>query len=224
MRKKRKFKFKPRFFALLALLICIVGFIGFGLVIKSGIGLDLNGRSTETEYMKEYKQGYMLMLAAKKYINNDKLVYDTSYFSGGYPPDDKGVCTDVIWTGFNGINVDLKQLVDSDIANDFNAYSGVITTVDTNIDFRYVPVLDVFFHRKAEVLSTDLTNPLLWMPGDIVTFENGEHVAVVSCLRNLFGEPYIIQHGKDPAGDEDRINAIDGLDLTYHYRWPLISK
>ena len=51
-----------------------------------------------------------------------------------------------------------------------------------------------------------------------------DHVAVVSCLRNLFGEPYIIQHGKDPAGDEDRINAIDGLDLTYHYRWPLISK
>ena len=33
------------------------------------------------------------MMAAKVYISNENLRYDDSYFAGGYPPDDIGVCT-----------------------------------------------------------------------------------------------------------------------------------
>lgn len=61
---------------------------------------------------------------------------------------------------------------------------------------------------------------LAWQPGDLVTFESS-HIAVVSNLRNIWGRPYIIQHGKDPAAEEDRLVASDGMEISGHYRWPV---
>ena len=83
--------------------------------------------------------------------------------------------------------------------------------------------MEVFFQRNAEVLTTDINNLLAWQPGDIVTFESS-HVAIVSSIRNIWGRPYIIQHGKDPAAEEDRIYASDGMEISGHYRWPLVKK
>ena len=72
-------------------------------------------------------------------------------------------------------------------------------------------------------MTTDINNLLAWQPGDIVTFESS-HVAIVSSIRNIWGRPYIIQHGKDPAAEEDRIYASDGMEISGHYRWPLVKK
>ncbi len=125
--------------------------------------------------------------------------------------------------GFRGIGLNLKNLVDKDIADHYEAYSDVVSVPDPNIDFRLVPTLEVFFQRNAEVLTTDINNLLAWQPGDIVTFESS-HVAIVSSIRNIWGRPYIIQHGKDPAAEEDRIYASDGMEISGHYRWPLVKK
>ena len=193
------------------------------LVAISGFLFTLNLLLPEQEDEKQesssqYMQGWMMAMSARAYISNDNLRYVEDYFDGGYPDDDAGVCTDVVWKAFAGVGVTLKDLVDLDIAEHPEAYADVITVADPNIDFRRVPVLEVFFARNAESLTTDYDNILAWMPGDIVTFESS-HVAIVSNLRNIWGRPYIIQHGKDPAAEEDRIFATDGMEISGHYRW-----
>lgn len=219
MRGRKRYRVKPRFFVILFLLVCFV--------VGGVIYFALNGQKDKeraNEAKAQLEQGNNIMLAARIYISNKDLRYDDQYFAGGYPPDDIGVCTDVVWKGFRGIGVNLKNLVDSDIARNFEAYNEKGTVnADPNIDFRLVPTLEVFFERNAEVLTTDVDNLLAWQPGDIVTFESS-HVAIVSNLRNIWGRPYIIQHGKDPAAEEDRIFASDGMEISGHYRWPLVAK
>jgi uncharacterized protein len=36
--------------------------------------------------------------SARKEVEN-RTYYKSAYYDGGYPPDDEGVCTDVIWRG-----------------------------------------------------------------------------------------------------------------------------
>lgn len=163
-------------------------------------------------------QGHQIAMTARVYINNGDLRYDDRYFLGGYPPENIGVCTDVVWKGLSGIGVNLKNLVDRDIGENFKAYEDIISVQDIYIDFRLVPQLERFLQRREEVLTTDVDDYFAWQAGDIVTFESS-HVAVVSELRNLWGRPYIIQHGKDPAAEEDRIFAYDGMKISGHFRW-----
>ena len=42
--------------------------------------------------------------------------YNGAYYDGGYPPDDIGVCTDVIWRAFKNAGYNLKDMVDNDIS------------------------------------------------------------------------------------------------------------
>lgn len=215
-RRRKRYRIRPRFFIVVSLLLCfLIGCTAFFLSRCQGEDAAQDDRGRE-----QFVQGFSLMMASKVYISNEDLRYKDTYFAGGYPPDDIGVCTDVIWKGFEGIGVKLKDLVDADIAGNPGAYSEVVDIPDPNIDFRLVPVLEVFFQRKAQILTTDLNAVLAWQPGDLVTFESS-HIAVVSNLRNIWGRPYIIQHGKDPAAEEDRIFAEDGMAISGHYRWPL---
>ncbi|WP_419024043.1 DUF1287 domain-containing protein [Emergencia sp.] len=218
MRHKKKYRMKPRFFVILAVL---VGLIAGGILY---FNFHSDSKAENDEKSAQLDQGYQIMLASRMYICNKDLRYDDKYYAGGYPPEDIGVCTDVVWKGFQGIGVNLKNLVDKDIAENIEAYSDVISVnADPNIDFRLVPTLEVFFQRNAENLTTDVDNLLAWQPGDIVTFESS-HVAIVSSIRNIWGRPYIIQHGKDPAAEEDRIFASDGMEISGHFRWPLVKK
>ena len=43
--------------------------------------------------------------------------YDGRYWDTGYPPDDIGVCTDVIWRAFKNAGYNLRAMVDQDIQN-----------------------------------------------------------------------------------------------------------
>lgn len=218
MTRKKRYRIKPRFFAILLILLCIViGAFGW-LFLQHGVFNKNSG--SEDALRAQYLQGWQMMMASKAYISNPDLRYEDTYYAGGYPPEEIGVCTDVVWKGFKGAGINLKNLMDKDVKHNLPAYSSVISTPDPNIDFRLVPRLEVFFERNAEVLTTDVTDVLAWQPGDIVTFESS-HVAIVSNLRNLWGMPYIIQHGKDPAAEEDRIFASDGMKISGHYRWPI---
>lgn len=207
---KRRYRVKPRFFVIFFVLICLVSGTVYWF---SDDGVKEVLPITEVQL----EQGNRIMLGARAYINTD-LTYDDKYYDGGYPPDNLGVCTDVVWKGFMEINVDIKTLVDWDISKHMDNYKGVVSTPDPNIDFRLVPTLEVFFANNAQVLTTDVKDLLAWQPGDIVIFESS-HVAIISDRRNLFGHPYVIQHGKDPAGEEDRLFAVDGMKISGHYRW-----
>ena len=128
-----------------------------------------------------------MLQSAREYIaTNPK--YKSQYYAGGYPDDGYGVCTDVVAFACRGAGYDLKELVAGDIASAPDAYG--IETPDSNIDFRRVENLNVFFSRNAQSLTTDLQDIKSWQGGDIVVF--GTHIAMVSDKRNRKGIPYII--------------------------------
>ncbi len=208
--RQRKYQIKARFYVFLSLFLAVaLGVTAYVLFSQDEIDLAPS---------KEIEQGFMITMAARAYISNEELRYEDTYFAGGYPPDDIGVCTDVVWKAFEGIDVSIKDLVDADTYYYPKAYVDVISIRDTNIDFRLVPQLERFFERNSKVLSTDVDNLIVWQAGDIVTFESS-HVAIVSPFRNLWGRSYVIQHGKDPAAEEDRLFAADGMKVSGHFRW-----
>lgn len=147
--------------------------------------------------------------------------YDGAYHEGGYPPDDVGVCTDVIWRAFRHAGYDLKTLVDADIAAAPAAYPGLDAAgPDPNIDFRRVRNLDVFFSRHAESLTLDTNDIAAWQPGDIVVFKGGDHIAICSDKRNADGLPCLIHNGGQPKREEDALEKLLLYkQLAGHYRW-----
>jgi uncharacterized protein YijF (DUF1287 family) len=155
-------------------------------------------------------------------------VYKNDYYEGGYPPEDEGVCTDVIWRALMNAGYNLKNMIDKDIKENTMDYPAVNGKPDPNIDFRRVRNLYVFFKKYGESLTTeikpyDAENLKQWQGGDIVTFENPGHIAVVSDKRRNDGVPYII-HSTDPHAEEsDELLYWTGK-ITGHFRFPKTQK
>ena len=53
---------------------------------------------------------------------NRKPQYRSAYYQGGYPPDNEGVCTDVVWRAMRDAGYNLKALVDKDIRENPEKY------------------------------------------------------------------------------------------------------
>lgn len=162
---------------------------------------------SETDFDGDGVDDYTELLnGARKDIENHPR-YDGSYVDGGFPPDDVGVCTDVIWRAFREAGYNLREMVDADIAARPEAYPW-ITERDKNIDFRRVNVLAVFFAEYAEELTTDTSEIQEWQPGDIIIAENGNHIGMVSDRRNAEGRAYIIHNGGQPNLEEDYMKRV----------------
>ena len=151
--------------------------------------------------------------------------YISNYYRGGYPPDNEGVCTDVIWRAFRDAGYDLKAMVDKDIRANPRAYPRVGGKPDPNIDFRRVPNLNVFFARHAQKLSTkiipeDETNLALWQGGDIVVFKNPDHIAILSDRRNSRGIPLLLHNDGPWASEGDDFMSWYERGIVAHYRFP----
>ncbi len=177
--------------------------------IKSSIDYDNDGVDDYTD----------ILLGARKDASN-KPRYDSRYFDTGYPPDDIGVCADVIWRAFKEAGYNLRELIDEDIKNNIEKYPNVKRR-DSNIDFRRVKNLKVFFDRYATVLTNDIKQIDEWMPGDIVVFGSGyTHIGIISDRRNAFGIPWLIHNAGQSRREE---NALEYWSLTRgvtgHYRW-----
>ena len=141
--------------------------------------------------------------------------YDASYFSGGYPPEDAGVCTDLVWRAFKRAGYDLKAMVDRDIKANTSKYPRVEGRPDPNIDFRRTANLKVFFERYAQALTTDVTQVEQWQPGDIITYGTW-HSAIVSDRRGAAGRPYILHNMGQFNREED---ALAAWDISGHFRF-----
>lgn len=141
--------------------------------------------------------------------------YDGRYWQGGYPPDNIGVCTDVVWRAFRAAGYSLRDMVDADIAARPSAYPNV-TQRDSNIDFRRVKNLRVFFRTYAVSLTTDIRDTDAWQPGDIVIFGNDKHIGIISDKRTESGRPYVIHNGGQNDREED---ALGNDKVTGHYRF-----
>ena len=155
-----------------------------------------------------------LVLGARKDAQNHP-TYDGSYQPGGYPPDDIGVCTDVIWRAFRAAGYSLRDMIDADIRTRPEAYPN-IDVPDSNIDFRRVKNLRVFFDTYAISLTTNIAKTNAWQPGDIVIFGDDTHIGIVSDKRTESGRPLLLHNGGQDEREED---ALGNDRVTGHYRF-----
>ena len=160
---------------------------------------------------------------ARQYVKT-RPTYRSGYHRGGYPPEGEGVCTDVIWAALGHAGHDLKKSVSADIRANRSSYKRV-STPDSNIDFRRVPNLIVYFKRHGKSLTTtikpgDRENLALWQPGDIVTFQGPDHIAILSDKRNSEGVPYLLHNQGPWATEGDDFEYWRKKGITGHFRFP----
>ena len=174
-------------------------------IVKSSFDFDNDGIDDYTEFLN----------GAKKDAESHPRYSGKYWPDGGYPPDNVGVCTDVIWRAFREAGYSLRDMVDKDIQLYPEDYPEA--DPDINIDFRRVNNLENFFDKYAVKLTTDINEIDQWMPGDIVIFNNGSHIGMVSDYRNRKGTPYILHNGGQPVRDEDYLKR--GSTVLKHYRF-----
>ncbi|MBQ6540564.1 MAG: DUF1287 domain-containing protein [Oscillospiraceae bacterium] len=170
----------------------------------SAVDMDGDGADDQTDFLQN----------VRNYLATEP-VYESKYYSGGYPDDEYGVCTDVVAFGMLDAGYNLRDLVDEDITAHPERYD--IEVQDKNIDFRRVSVLKPYFDSNAVVLTNDTSEIEKWQGGDIVIFEEG-HIGVVSDLRNRRGVPLLLHHGSpnQKAYEEDKLEGR--TDIVGHYR------
>ncbi len=177
----------------------------FGIqTVTSPVDFDADGIDDYTE----------ILLGARQDAENHPR-YDGSYVDGGYPADDVGVCTDVVWRAFRNAGYSLRLMVDRDIALHPLDYPRVDVR-DPDIDFRRVVNLRVFFDKYATEITADTADISQWQPGDIVIFKDNRHIGIVSDKRTKDGKTYIIHNGGQPVREEDYLKRDDVL---RHYRF-----
>ena len=76
---------------------------------------DIETVISKTDYDNDEIDDYTDILQGAKIEAEDKPTYKSAYYSGGYPPDNEGVCTDVIWRALKNAGYSLKDMVDEDI-------------------------------------------------------------------------------------------------------------
>lgn len=217
----------------------LIFLLGFAFYFKEGIVWDYLGMNVSLPFTKtldiptnlydhdqnknDIPDQLDIVLTARKEVEQ-RTPYKSVYYDGGYPPDSEGVCTDVVWRGLMGAGINLKDLMDQDIAENTDLYPRVGGAPDPNIDFRRVPNQSVFFERFAQPLTTevikgDVGNLEQWQPGDIVVFLGGDfdHVGIVSDKRTKDGIPYII-HNTYPFASEIKLTSFKSP-ITGHFRW-----
>ena len=169
----------------------------------SDIDKDSDGIDAQTDILNN----------AKNYVAK-KPKYKSTYYAGGYPNDNYGVCTDVVAFALLDAGYDLMELVNEDIKNNPNNYN--IDNIDKNIDFRRVQNLKVYFANNAISLTTDISDISAWQGGDIVIFDS--HIGIISDARNKDGVSFVIHHANpyQKFYEEDILEYRS--DIVGHYR------
>ncbi len=177
----------------------------FGIeTVKSTV--DFNGNGTD-----DYTD---ILIGARKDAEN-KPEYTDKYYAGGYPPENEGVCTDLVWRAFalQAIRCAICWTV---TYAKTRRITPRVSERDINIDFRRVPNLKVFFDKYAEKLTTDITEISEFQPGDIVIVNGTKHIGIISDRRAANGVPFILHNGGQAKREE---NALWKMSITAHYRF-----
>lgn len=166
------------------------------------------------DYDKDNIDDYSEFVLGARKDAKKKPTYINKYYESSYPPDNEGVCTDVIWRAFKNAGYSLRNMIDNDIKNYPQDYPN-IKKRDVNIDFRRVINQKIFFSKYAENLTLDIEKIEKWQPGDIVIFED-KHIGIISDHRNKKGQPYVIHNNGQPSREEDYLSKKK---ITAHYRF-----
>jgi uncharacterized protein YijF (DUF1287 family) len=151
--------------------------------------------------------------------------YDPVYvripYPGGDVPENTGVCTDEVIRAYRALGVDLQKQVHEDMVQNFSAYphkwKWLSSGPDSNIDHRRVPNLMVFFQRKGQSISYQMTD---YSPGDLVTWDLGgnvPHIGIVVERKGPQTGRYMVVHniGQGPKMEDVLFN----WKITGHYRY-----
>lgn len=170
-----------------------------------------------------------LVKAARQQIGVT-LFYDSGYrslaFPKGDPPENVGVCTDVIIRAYRkAFGEDLQELIYKDRKASLENYPLLWgeKSPDPNIDHRRVPNLQFFFKRYGRALPIT-EKPEDYRPGDIVTWylnPNGSvpHIGIVSDRKeNDQTTPLIIHNIGEGVKEE---NILFHFKVSGHYRYKL---
>ena len=214
---------QKKIYIFILFLICIL-FIILG-IVKSSVQIKVNKFVSQTDYDNDGIVDSEEFIYRARQEAENKVEYTDEYYQGGYPPSDKGVCTDVVWRAFMQAGYVLRDMVNEDIKENREDYPW-IENIDKNIDFRRVRNLEVFFDRNAEILTTeiipgDIENLEKWQGGDIVIFGKYNHIAIISDKRNYMGVPYIIHNAGPVAKEENTLILWRDFQggITKHYRF-----
>jgi len=202
--------------------------------------IDMDNIGIKTDYdadgkndQKDILDGAKIQLKVPASNIFKKGANETNYFNGGDPPAELAICTDIIARAFKAAGFDLSQIVNDDIAANFDSYPLRINWCqarpDKNIDYRRIQNLEIFFKRNALTLNTvfnfsDIKNLEQWLPGDVVFFDmdrdgNTDNAGIISDFTTRKGIPKVIYNYIDPGytvqSDILAVSFIKG-----HYRYP----
>lgn len=234
-KKKLKKQVKYSIWAVLIVIILLTGVVGVR--YYHDFTMDLVPSKEKKDYYTISDFGLINEKAANDLNNNGlddiediiigerKIIeinpkYINKYYDNGYAPENEGVCTDVIWYAFNKAGYDLKKLISQDIENTKKKNTYGVLYPDQNIDFRRVVNQEIFLMRYGETLDTDMHDIGDFMPGDILTFDNSDHIAMVGEKYNKNGVPYLVQNrdATQKETEEDMLEKND-MKVTGHYRF-----
>ena len=202
--------------------------------------IDMDSISIKTDYdrdgindQKDILEGAKIQLKNPATNIFKKGSNETNYYNGGDPPAELAICTDIIARAFKNAGFDLSQLVNDDIASNFNSYPLKInwgqTRPDKNIDYRRIQNLEIFFKRNAASMIavfdfSDIKNLEQWLPGDIVFFDMDrdgytDNVGMISDFTIRKGTPKVIYNYIDPGYTVQR-DILSTSSIKGHYRYP----
>lgn len=150
---------------------------------------------------------------------NANTIYDPSYYRGGVPPANIGVCSDVAIRAFLAAGIDLKRAVTADIRAHQRGYP--LSRPDPNIDHRRCRNLVVYFKRYAKELPIS-PEKAHWQPGDIVFWSTGgksylDHIGLIGNHIGPSGNPTVVQHL--PGSYVTETDTLYQFQVLHHFRW-----
>ena len=170
-----------------------------------------NGVDDQTDILK----------GAKAYVELNP-EYLSDYYAGGYPPETEGVATDLIWYALKNAGYTLKSYISLDIRERYETKDYDVEDIDDQIDFRRIANQITFFEKYAENIDESLNydNLINYAPGDIVSFDYGEHIAIISDKRDANAIPYILQQSSGTKEEKDsNFLKETNMVITGHYRF-----
>lgn len=239
MAKRIKKKVKKTVFV--SLMVLVLVFLGLVICVCVNYYLTLNNDIKYVTSSKKYYNlsDFGLVKPVTSDYDNDNIDDNTEIFNGslkfaklnpkykwdyyaeGFPPIEReGVASDIIWFSFREAGYDFKTMISNDIRNQAKKNTYDIEVIDDNIDFRRINNIDVFLSRYAKSLDIDMYNAKEFAPGDIIVFDGGAHVAILSNKYTKDGVPYII-HSIDEKQKQKYENVLEKIDMniTGHYRF-----
>ena len=188
---------------------------------------DIDGVNDQLDILEGAK------LEVEKGIKNILVMDDkTNYFPGGDPPDDRGVATDLVIRAFRNAGYDLKELINTDIAEspaEYPLWRWEQVVGDSNIDYRRAENMVVFFKKYGKELTNvidkdDESNTREWEPGDVVFWEFtddefADHCGILSDRLNNENYPLVIHNYYNPVFATEQ-DVLERWVILAHFRFP----